>query len=181
MTNLKLTLTTSLGIAILLLSSPARMQASGDTPIVIKDGSILLRPDGLDAGKIWNLISKYELRHVNTQGTLTSLKIADGGADQCAGNPTCGIDTTKSWTIRLVYKLRIVTISSLSGNKGLRIKFSRKISFDQWTKTGNADEREFGHGDGLHISSIKVNKGATSLCAGKGGCEIDLDYTYPAP
>ena len=177
----KLTLTTSLGIAILLLSSPARMQASGDTPIIIKDGSILLRPDGLDAGKIWNPISKSELRHVNTQGVLTSLKIADGGADQCGGNPTCGIDTTKSWTIRLVYNRRSVTISSLSGNKGVRIKFSKKISFDQWTITGNADEREFGHLEGLHISSIKVNKGATSLCSGKGNCEVTLIYTYPTP
>src|ERR1039457_1725991 len=35
----------------------------------------------------------------------------------------------------------------------------------------------FAHGEGRHISSIKVNGSATSLCAGKGGCEVTVTYT----
>ena len=65
---IKLTLTTSLPLAILLLcGSPSRIEASGDTPITVKDGgSILLRADGLDAAKNWK-IGSGELRHLNTK------------------------------------------------------------------------------------------------------------------
>ena len=176
---IKLTITSSLPLAILLLcGSPSRIEAQGSTPITVKDGgSILLHTDGLDAAKNWK-ISGGELRHLNTKGVLAGVKITEGGADRCAGNKTCGIDPAKPWSIRVTYNARTVTISSISANKGLHVKFSPKILFTQWQKTANADERVFGHGDGKYISSIKVNGGA-SLCAGKGGCEVTVNYTIP--
>jgi hypothetical protein len=176
---IKLTLATSLTLAALLLcAGPSRMEASGDTPITVKDGSIVLCPGDLDGGQKWKVIGKYELRHVDTTGVPSSLKITEGGADQCAGDPKCGIDPAKPWTIQLIYNGRYVTIASVSANKGVHVKFSPRISFDQWKKTGNADEREFGHGDGRHIGAIKVN-GGYSKCAGKGGCVVTLIYTTP--
>jgi hypothetical protein len=177
---IKLTLTTSLPLAILLLcGSPSRIEASGDTPITVKDGgSILLIADGLDAAKNWK-IGSGELRHLNTQGVLTGVQITEGGTDRCAGNKTCGINPNQPWSIRVTYNARTVTISSISANKGLHVKFPPKIIFTQWQKTANTDEREFGHGDGRHITSIKVNGSATSVCAGKGGCEITVTYTTP--
>ena len=46
---IRLTLTTSFPLAILLLcGSPSRIEAQGNTPITIKDGSIVLHADGLD-------------------------------------------------------------------------------------------------------------------------------------
>jgi hypothetical protein len=177
---IKLILTTSLPLAILLLcGSPSRIEASGDTPITVKDGgSILLRADGLDAAKNWK-IGSGELRHLNTKGVLSGLQITEGGADRCAGDPKCGIDPAKPWTIQVIYNARWVTIASVSANKGVHVKLSPKILFTQWQKTANTDERVFGHGDGRHISSIKVNGSATSLCAGKGGCEVTVTYTTP--
>jgi len=177
---IKLTLTTSLPLAILLLcGSPSRVEASGDTKIGVGDGgSLLLRADGLDAGNTWK-IKTSELRHTDPNGVLSGLQITDGGADQCVGKPACGIDLAKKWSIRLIYNERAVTIASVSSNKGVHVKFSRKIHFDQWKKTANADEREFGHGDGKHMGSIKINGSDTSLCAGKGGCEVTLIYTTP--
>ena len=83
---------------------------------------------------------------------------------------------SKPWKIRLTYNLRAVTISSVSANRGLHVTFSTKIPFTQWLKTAAADERVFGHGDGRHVSSIKVNGSATSLCAGKGACEVTVTY-----
>jgi hypothetical protein len=115
---------------------------------------------------------------MSVKGVLAGVQITEGGADRCAGNATCGIDATKPWSIRVVYRLRWVTISSVSANKGLHVKFSPKIPFTQWQKTANADERVFGHGDGAYISSIKVNGGA-SLCSGKGGCQVTVTYTTP--
>ena len=174
----KLTLTSSLPLALLLLCGPSRIEAQGTTPITVKDGSILLLAGGLDAGKNWT-VSPAELRHLNINGVLSGLKITEGGADRCAGNPTCGIDPNQPWSVRVTYNARTVTISSISANKGLHVKFSPKIPFTQWQKTANADEREFGHGDGRHISSIKLNAGTTSLCSGKGGCEVTLTYKTP--
>ena len=172
------TLTTALPFAILLLcgtSSP--IQAQGTTPITVKDGgSILLIAGGLDAGKTWTP-GAAELRHVNVKGVLTGVQITEGGADRCGGNATCGIDPTKPWSIRVTYNARTVTISSISANKGLHVRFSPKILFTQWQKTANADERVFGHGDGKYISSIKVNGSATGKCAGKGGCAVTVTYT----
>ena len=177
---IRLTLTTSFPLAILLLcGSPSRIEAQGNTPITIKDGSIVLHADGLDAGKNWKVIGSSELRHLIANGVLSGLQITEGGADRCAGNATCGIDPSKPWKVKVTYDARVVTISSVSANKGLHFKFSAKIPFTQWQKTAAADEREFGHGDGRHISSIKVNGSATSLCAGKGGCEVTLTYTTP--
>jgi hypothetical protein len=174
---IKLTLATSM-LAILLLCGPSRMQAQGSTPITVKDGgSILLDAGELDAGSIWK-VSSGELLHLKTNGVLSSLKITEGGADRCAGQPTCGIDPAKPWKIQVVYKSRWVTIASVSANKGVHVRFSPKISFTQWQKTANPNERQFGHGDGLHISSIRVNGSATSLCAGKGGCEVTATYQY---
>ena len=175
---IRLTLTTSLTLAILLLCGPSRIEAQGNTPITVKDGSILLSAGGLDAGKTWT-ISPAELRHLNANGVLSGLKITEGGADRCAGNSTCGIDPAKPWTIQVVYNERWVTIASFSANKGVHVKFSPKITFDQWQKTANPDEREFGHGEGRHISSIKVNGSATSLCSGKGACAVELIYRTP--
>jgi hypothetical protein len=176
---IRLTLTTSLTLALLLCGGASRILASGDTPITVKDGgSILFSAGGLDAGKTWN-VGNGELRHLKVNGVLSALQITEAGADRCAGKPTCGIDPAKPWKIQVVYHSRWVTIASLSANKGIHVKFSPKISFNQWQKTGNPDERQFGHGDGLHISSVKVNGSATSLCAGKGGCEVTVTYTAP--
>jgi hypothetical protein len=177
---IKFTLTTSLPLAILLLCGPSQTEAQGATPITIKDGgSILLHADGLDAGKNWKVIGSSELRHLIANGVLSGLQITEAGADRCAGNATCGIDASKPWKIKVTYDARVVTISSVSANKGLHLKFSAKIPFTQWQKTAAADEREFGHGDGRHIGSIKVNGSATSLCSGKGGCEVIVTYTTP--
>jgi hypothetical protein len=163
---------------VLLCGTASRIQAaSGDTPITVKDGgSILLGAGGLDAGKTWK-VSPSELRHLDANGVLTSVKITEGGADRCGGDPKCGIDASKAWKIQVVYHSRWVTIASVSANKGAHITFSPKILFSQWRKTGNVDEREFGHGGG-HITSIKVNGGA-SLCSGKGSCQINITYTTP--
>jgi hypothetical protein len=175
---IRLTLTTAVTLALLLCGGAPRMLASGSTPITIKDGgSILVRLGGLDTGKTWN-IGGAELRHLNAKGVLSGLQITESGADRCAGDPKCGIDPAKPWKIQVVYNARWVTIASVSANKGVHVRFSPKILFTQWNKTANADEREFGHGDGRHISSVKVN-GGPSLCAGKGGCEITLTYSTP--
>jgi hypothetical protein len=152
------------------------MQAA-DTKVVVKDGgSILLQADGLDAGHTWT-VSGAELRHQNGNGVLSALRITEAGADRCAGNPTCGIDPTKPWKIQMIYNARWVTIASVSANKGLHVTFSPKILITQWQKTATADEREFGHGDGRHISAAKVNGSATSLCSGKGSCEITVLFS----
>ncbi|MGA3075874.1 MAG: hypothetical protein ABSG56_19575 [Bryobacteraceae bacterium] len=172
---IRLTLTTSLPLAILMMcGGPSRVQAD-DTKVTVKDGgSILLRADGLDAGTYWNL-SPAELRHQNTAGVLRGLRIIDGGADQCAGDPKCGIDLTQPWTIQVTYGAGSVTIAPISGNQGLHLT-NTGLPFDQWQSTANADERVYGHGDGLHITSITLNSGAASLCSGSGGCEITLFY-----
>lgn len=175
---MKLTATTSLPIAMLLLcGSPARMAASGDTPITVKDGgSILIVAGGLDMGT-WK-ISHGELRHVIATGTLNGVKITEAGADRCAGDAKCGIDTSQKWTIQVNYGAASLTLASWSGNKGMHVKFSRNIPLAQWQKTANADEREFGHGDGNRITGIAVNNGP-NLCAGKDGCAVTLIYTTP--
>jgi hypothetical protein len=173
----RLTLATALTPVILLLcGSLARIQAA-DTKIVVKDGgSLLLQADGLDTGQTWTL-NPAELRHRNSKGVLSGLQITEAGADRCAGDPKCGVDPTKPWKILMVYNARWITIESVSANKGLHIKLSPKILFTLWQKTANTGERMFGHGDGRHISTIKVNGSATSLCSGKGGCEITLLFS----
>ena len=169
----------SLPVALLLLCgnwSPA--QASGDTPITVKDGgSILLVAGGLDAGGTWK-ISPAELRHLMSNGTLASVKITEAGADRCAGDAMCGINTSQKWTIQVNYGAVTLTLQSTSANQGVRIKFPKNARFDKWQKTANADEREFGHGDGGHISGVTVNNGA-NLCAGKDGCQVTLVYRVP--
>jgi hypothetical protein len=179
---IRLTLISSLPLAILLLSIPSPIQAQGDTKVTIKDGSIVLHADGLDAGKNWKKKSG-ELRHRNSKGVLTSLKITEGVADRCQGSSTCGIDTAQHWIIQVTYGMETVTIESISNNQGVHLTSSPGILFGKWKKTSKTDEREFGtHGDGGHISSIKVNGSdtvngsATKLCSGNGGCEIDLYY-----
>ena len=176
---LKLTITTSVPLAVLLLcGGPSRMEASGDTPITIKDGgSILLLAGGLDADKTWKVTSR--LQHLIGTGMLTKLKVTEAGADVCAGKATCGVDASKYWTIEVNYGASSVTISSVSGNKGVRVKFSRHIPFAQWKKTANLDEREFGgHGDGGKVTGIALDNGP-NICAGKDGCQVDLIYTTP--
>jgi hypothetical protein len=171
------TLATAITLAVLLLcGSLARMQAA-DTKVVIKDGgSILLHADGLDAGNTWT-ISPAEVLLRNGNGLLSGLQITEAGGDRCAGDPKCGIDPTKPWKIQMIYNARWVTIASVSANKGLHIKLSPKILFTQWQKTAATDEREFGHGDGRYFSSVKVNGSASSLCSGKGRCQINLVFT----
>jgi len=171
----RVTLTTSLALAILLCGSPARMQA-GDTKITVKDGgSILLRLDGLDAGGNWSY-SRDEIRHLNLGGVLTSVQITEGGADRCAGDAMCGIDPSAPWKIRVAHGSGWLLISSFSGNKGLHFTHY-KLPFDLWRPTANPDEREFGHGDGHRIKGVRVNNGA-NLCGGHG-CQVTLTYTTP--
>ncbi|MGO4885290.1 MAG: hypothetical protein ACLP59_31365 [Bryobacteraceae bacterium] len=176
---LRFTLTTSSALAMLLLSSPARMAAAGDTPVTVKDGgSILLIAYGLDAGTNWK-IKASELRHLIGNGTLTGVKITEAGADKCAGDAKCGVDPTQRWTIQVNYGAVTFTISSVSGNKGFHVKFPHNALFTQWQKTANGDEREFGsHGDGGKITGITVN-GGPNLCAGQDGCLVTVVYTTP--
>ncbi|MGD0047443.1 MAG: hypothetical protein ABSE42_10525 [Bryobacteraceae bacterium] len=171
----RLTLVTALTLAVLLIcGSPSQIQASSDTRIVIQDGgSILLHADGLDAGKTWKYAAA-EVRHRNSKGVLHTLQITEAGGDLCGGSAICGVDPAKPWTIQVTYGAGSVTIASVSSNKGVHLTHSG-LPFDQWKRTANADEREFGHGDGQHITGIKVNNGA-NLCSGKG-CIITVQYS----
>jgi hypothetical protein len=168
--------TSSFKLALLLCGILSRIEAQTNTPITVKDGSIQLTAEGLDAGTNWKSTAA-ELRHANPNGVITSVQITENGADRCNGDPKCSIDTTKPWSIVLNYDLRTVTLSSISANKGLHVRFSPKIPFTGWKKNGT-DTREYGEGDGHHISSIKVNGQHTSLCAGKGGCTVTVIYTF---
>ena len=171
----RLTLVTALTLAVLLLcGSPSQIQAQSDTKIVIGDGgSILMRLDGRDAGKTWNFSAK-EVKHLNKKGVLTGLQITDGGTNRC-NSATCGVDPSKPWSIQVTYGKGSVTISSVSSNKGVHLK-QIGFPFDQWKRTANPDEREWGHGDGLHITSIMVSGNSNNLCSGKG-CQITLTYS----
>ena len=171
----RLTLVIALTLAVLLLcGSPSQIQAQSDTKIVIRDsGSILMRADGLDAGGNWSF-GRDEVRHRNPNGVLSGLQIVDAGANRCAGSPTCGVDPTQPWTIQVTYGSGSVIIASVSSNKGVHLMHNG-LPFDRWQRTANADEREFGHGDGNRITSVKVNNGA-SLCSGNG-CQITLQYS----
>jgi len=170
----QLTLSTTLTLAALLgCGGLSRMEAS-DTKVTVKDGgSILLRADGLDAGKTWT-VSRAEVRNLNANGVLSGVQISAAGADRCAGDPKCRINLARPWNIQVSYGAGSVTIASISANRGLHLKHN-KLPFDQWQRTANADERQFGHGDGHHITSIKVNNGA-NLCPGNG-CEITLIFS----
>jgi len=183
----KITHTTFLTLSILLIGgSPSRIDAQGDTKVTgtsakpaikvrINDGgSILLQADGLDAGVNWSPITPAELRILNATGVLLALRITDGGADQCAGDPKCGIDPTQPWTVQVTYGAGSLTVAPTSANQGLHLT-NTGLPFDQWQTTANTDERVFGHGDGLTISNITVNSGA-SLCSGKGSCKLELLY-----
>jgi len=105
---------------------------------------------------------------------LHTLQITEAGGDLCGGSAICGVDPAKPWTIQVTYGAGSVTIASVSSNKGVHLTHSG-LPFDQWKRTANADEREFGHGDGQHITGIKVNNGA-NLCSGKG-CIITVQYS----
>jgi hypothetical protein len=172
---IRLTLQTILAPAILLLSgSLVEIQAS-DTKVTLKDGgSILLHVDGLESAKDWT-VKPSELRHMNRKGVLSGLQITEAGEDRCADDPKCGIDPAVKWTIQVVYGEDSLTIAPVIGNKGLHVRFPRNLPFDKWERTEKTDERQFGHGDGKHIVSIKVNNG-DSLCAGHG-CEIVLTFS----
>jgi hypothetical protein len=173
---IRLTLATALAIAFLLLcGSPSRIQAYvADTKIVVGDGgSILLRADGLDAGTAWSF-SRNEVRHKNAKGVLTGLQITEAGADRCAGDPLCGVDPAQPWKVQANYGPGTVTIASVSASKGVHLTHVN-LPFDKWQRTANADEREFGHGDGRRIGGIKVN-GGPSLCSGNG-CQITVSFS----
>lgn len=79
----------------------------------------------------------------------------------------------------MLYHSTPLVLESVSANQGFHVRFPGKMSFDQWQKTGNADERQFGHGDGAQISGIRVNGSDTNLCSGAGACQIILTYTTP--
>jgi|SRR5580658_1703984 hypothetical protein len=173
---IRLTLTPSLILAVLLCGSPSRTQAQGSTPITIKDGgSILLHASGLDAGAQWN-VSPDEIKHLNGSGMLSAVQITEAGADRCNGDTKCGIDLTQAWTIKISHASGWVAIGSVSGNKGLHLTH-HKLPFDLWKPTGNTDEREFGHGDGHRIKGVRVN-GGPNLCGGHG-CVVTVIYTTP--
>lgn len=162
---------------LLVCGASSSLLAQGNTPITVKDGgSILLRARGLDAGTDWS-VTPAEIRHLVANGVLGSVRITDAGADLCNGDPKCGIDVTQPWAVQIVYGAGTVTIGSVSANQGVHI-INDGIPFDQWVTGPRTDERIFGHGDGLHITGITVNKGAT-VCSGNGACEVTLIYTTP--
>ena len=138
---------------------------------MIKDGgSLLLGADGIDAGNAWT-VGADEIRHGDSHLVLTGLQIADGDNIRCKNPRACGANPAKPWNIRIGYGAGSVTISSLSSNTGVHLTHHQH-PFDKWQRTGNADEREIGHGDGLRITSITVN-GHANLCSGHG-CQVAL-------
>jgi len=171
----RLTLTIVLTLAVLLLcGSPSQIEAQSDTKIIIRDGgSILLRADGLDAGNTWSF-SRNEVRHHNLRGVLHTLAITEAGVDRCGGSATCGVNPARPWRIHITYGSGSLTVSSLSANRGVHITHNG-LPFDQWQRTANTDEREFGHGDGRRITGLTVNGGA-NLCSGHG-CVVTVQYT----
>jgi hypothetical protein len=175
---IRLTLATVTLAILLLCGSPSRIEAQGDTKIVVGDSSsILLRADGLDAGGTWTLTDSSVL-HARPTEVLRAVTITDAGADKCGGSVTCGIDTASAWKIHVIYGNGSVTFESTRGNKGLHL-IQRNLPFTGWQRNGNKDERVFGHNDGLHITSVKVNNGVNNgkeLCSGKGACLVAVTY-----
>src|SRR5579871_3523137 len=100
-------------LALLLLwMSPSRLSASGDTPIIIKDGgSIILWIQKLDSDN-WTA-GKFELRHPDTTGTISSVKVTEAGADKCNGDSKCGIDVSNPWRIQVNYGPHSLNLSSV--------------------------------------------------------------------
>jgi hypothetical protein len=171
---IRLTLATVTLAILLLCGSPSRIEAQADTKIVVGDSSsILLRADGLDAGGTWTLTDASVLHSLPT-AALRGLSITDGGADKCGGSATCGINTASPWKIQVIYGNGSLTFEPTRGNKGLHLT-QKNLPFTQWQANGNRDERVFHHGDGLHITSIKVNDGS-ELCSGIGACFVTVTY-----
>jgi hypothetical protein len=175
MKRITLALAPALALAILLLcGSPSRMLAQANTKIVIKDGgSLLFSADGIDAGNAWS-VGADEIRHGNSKLVMNSLQIADGDNLRCKNPRACGANPAKPWKIRITYGAGSVTIAALSSNKGVHL-IHDQLPFDTWQHTANADEREFGHGDGHRITSVTVNGGA-NLCSGHG-CQVSLSLS----
>jgi hypothetical protein len=166
----KLTLAAVVTIAMLFETS--RVEAFTDTKIVVSDGgSIVIHADGLDDASNFTL-TQAEMRHKNAGGVLNTVQISEGGVTKCTG-ASCGVAPGKSWKIQVNYGPGSLTLWSTSKGTGFHVT-NNKLPFDSWTKR-NTDERDFGHGDGNKISSVKVN-GGPNLCAGKG-CTITLTYT----
>ena len=172
----RITLALAPALAILLLcGNPSRVLAQANTKIVIKDGgSLLFSADGMDAGNAWT-VGADEVRHGDSHLVMNGLQIADGDNIRCKNPQACGANPAKPWKIRIAYGAGSVTISSLSSNMGLHLNHNQ-LPFDTWQRTGNTDEREFGHGDGLRITSITVN-GRANLCSGHG-CQVTLSFSH---
>ncbi len=175
---IRLTLATVTLAILLLCSSPSRIEAQTDTKIVVGDSSsILLRADGLDAGGTWTLTDASVLHSLPTE-VLRAVTITDAGADQCGGSLVCGMDTSSPWKIQVMYGKGSVTFEPTKGNKGLHL-IQKNLPFTKWQRNGHLDEREFGHNDGLHITSIKLTSGVykgKELCSGIGKCLVTVTY-----
>jgi hypothetical protein len=175
MKRITLALAPALALAMLLLcGNPSRVLAQANTKIVIKDGgSLLLSADGLDKGNVWT-VGADEIRHGDSNLVINGLQIADGDNLRCKNLRACGANPGKPWKIRITYGSGSVTIASLSSNKGVHLTHDQ-LPFDKWQRTGNTDEREIGHDDGVRISSITVN-GRANLCSGHG-CQVTLSVS----
>jgi hypothetical protein len=172
----RITLAVALALFFLMVcGNPPHIDAQpGDTKVVIGDAaSILLRAQGLDNGATWSF-NKSEIRHRNAAGVLAGLQVVEAGADRCSGDAMCGVPAGQPWKVEINYGAGTVTVQAVGAHRGFRINH-RNLPFDQWQTTANADEREFGHGDGRRISAVKVNGGA-SLCSGNG-CQVTFTFS----
>ncbi|MBI5282823.1 MAG: hypothetical protein HY858_14155 [Candidatus Solibacter usitatus] len=168
------TRTVVIGLAGIVLAGTTWHIASaqgGDTPIIVSDGSIVIRPEsgGLNG---WSGEGKNAIRHPDDQKALAELEVTGPGAKAatCAAKGHCAV--VLRWSGG-----ETITITPRANRRGLRIESSVDFDDARWTKS-DGEWRLPLPASSAPVVTIADRQGGgqeETICEGKG-CSVRLHY-----
>jgi hypothetical protein len=157
-----------LGIVWFWAPSPLR---SDDTPIIVRDGSIVIESVGGDVRQ-WKRAGAM-LTHPDGAKAMAALEVSGPGAkaDTCAGRQHCFVEMTWSGGFA-------VRIHPVANRKGLVIESTVPFDDSRWDKSGAIWRFQLpADSQFLQATIVDRQRGgqATTICSGKG-CAVRIHF-----
>ena len=155
---------------VLLLSAIAFAQG-GDTPVIVRDRSISIRP-ATGSLNDWKPIGRGEFEHPNQAKRMAAVEVTGPNSRNatCAGRGRCLVEMT--WSTG-----QSVQILARAGGRGLSLFCSIPFDDPGWDKS-TPEWRFLLPADATSVVTIRdrsTNGRAETVCSGKG-CQVTIHY-----
>jgi len=143
----------------------------GDTPIIVKNGSIVIQSQGVDLAS-WVAVDDNTMNHPHQNKAMGTVEVTGGGSNTtCSGRGRCVI--VANWSTGQTVRV----VARNGGSRGLRLQSSVSLKDANWTKGAQEWKFPLSGKPKLTVTIVDqdTNGQPQTICTGSK-CSIKIHY-----